>query len=131
MNIPDGSPRSSYHRFPSLDANCPRTRLIPFFSSSRCHRIGQTKEVTVYKLVSRNTVDEDIYRMQERKSQMNAAILESDPAGGPPSSLSDFDAARERENVLKDAVERYLCSPRKAPPPPPCYEEKENSSAVL
>jgi hypothetical protein len=97
---------------------------------SRCHRIGQTKTVTVYKLVARATVDEDIFRMQERKSQMNAAIMESHGEGSSLSnSSSDFDAARERENVLKDAVDRYLRSPRQAPPPPR-FEEKANTSAV-
>ena len=36
-------------------------------SEDRCHRIGQKKPVTVYKLIAKDSVDEDIYRMQEKK----------------------------------------------------------------
>ena len=36
-------------------------------AEDRCHRIGQKKPVTVYKLIARDSVDEDIYKMQERK----------------------------------------------------------------
>ena len=44
----------------------------------RCHRIGQTKEVTVYKLVVKDTVDEDIYDMGERKEKLSKALLRDD-----------------------------------------------------
>ena len=47
----------------------------------RCHRIGQTKAVTVYKLVTSNTVDEDIFEMGERKRQLSAAVLEDIESG--------------------------------------------------
>ena len=32
--------------------------------TDRCHRIGQTKKVTIYKLVTNDTVDADIYEMR-------------------------------------------------------------------
>lgn len=41
----------------------------------RCHRIGQTKAVTVYKLFAEDSVDEDIYEMGERKRQLSKAVL--------------------------------------------------------
>lgn len=41
----------------------------------RCHRIGQTKPVSIYKLVAQDTVDHDIYRMGETKTQLNHAVL--------------------------------------------------------
>jgi len=47
-------------------------------AEDRCHRIGQKKAVTVIKLISKSTVDEDIYHMQQRKTKMNAAIMEND-----------------------------------------------------
>lgn len=46
-------------------------------AEDRCHRIGQKKEVTVYRLISKDCVDEDIYKMQEKKAKMNAAIMDS------------------------------------------------------
>jgi hypothetical protein len=53
--------------------------FLRFFSLLfvQSHRIGQTKRVTVYKLVAKDTVDSDIYKMQEKKTKMNAAIMES------------------------------------------------------
>uniref|UniRef100_K3WMP5 ATP-dependent helicase n=1 Tax=Globisporangium ultimum (strain ATCC 200006 / CBS 805.95 / DAOM BR144) TaxID=431595 RepID=K3WMP5_GLOUD len=41
----------------------------------RCHRIGQTKPVSIYKLVSENTVDHDIFKLGEVKTQLNHAVL--------------------------------------------------------
>jgi SWI/SNF-related matrix-associated actin-dependent regulator of chromatin subfamily A containing DEAD/H box 1 len=41
----------------------------------RCHRIGQTKPVTIYKLVAENTVDHDIFKLGESKTQLNNAVL--------------------------------------------------------
>ncbi|CAI5736940.1 unnamed protein product [Hyaloperonospora brassicae] len=42
----------------------------------RCHRIGQTKPVSIYKLVSENTVDHDIYKLGESKTELNHKILD-------------------------------------------------------
>lgn len=46
-------------------------------AEDRCHRIGQNKPVTVYRLVTRNTVDENVYEIAKRKLTLDAAILES------------------------------------------------------
>jgi len=45
-------------------------------AEDRCHRIGQKKPVTIIKMVTQGTVDEDIYSIQERKARMNKAIME-------------------------------------------------------
>jgi hypothetical protein len=67
--------------------------------------------VTVYKLVSLATVDEDIYKMQVRKSEMNAAIMGEEAEEAATTSTSKFDSAKEAQTVLRDAVDRYLRSP--------------------
>ncbi|RLN90591.1 hypothetical protein BBJ28_00007967 [Nothophytophthora sp. Chile5] len=41
----------------------------------RCHRIGQTKPVTIYKLVCENTVDHEIFKMGASKTELNHKIL--------------------------------------------------------
>ncbi|KAL0372804.1 UNVERIFIED_CONTAM: protein CHROMATIN REMODELING 19 [Sesamum calycinum] len=46
-------------------------------AEDRCHRIGQTKPVTVYRLVTKDTVDENIYEIAKRKLILDAAVLES------------------------------------------------------
>ncbi|KAI8475302.1 MAG: P-loop containing nucleoside triphosphate hydrolase protein [Monoraphidium minutum] len=45
-------------------------------AEDRCHRLGQTRKVTVYRLVCDNTVDADIYAIQQRKLRLDAAVLE-------------------------------------------------------
>lgn len=44
-------------------------------AEDRCHRIGQSKPVTVYRLVCQDTVDEKIYEVANRKLVLDTAIL--------------------------------------------------------
>ncbi|CAA7391173.1 unnamed protein product [Spirodela intermedia] len=46
-------------------------------AEDRCHRIGQRKPVTIYRLVTKGTVDENIYEIAKRKLVLDAAVLES------------------------------------------------------
>jgi hypothetical protein len=87
----------------------------PFF----VFRIGQSKKVTIIKLVSKDTVDEDIYAMQQRKTKMNAAIMGSDGEWNKESK-------EDKKMVLKTAVNRFLLSP-KATSRPPITGHQENS----
>lgn len=71
-------------------------------AEDRVHRIGQEKPVTVIKMVTENTVDADIYKMQERKAEMNAAILET--KSNAKQKKAD---TKEMNSMLKNAVSRY------------------------
>ncbi len=42
---------------------------------SRAHRIGQTNNVTVYRFISENTIEEKIQKLQQRKSQLVANFI--------------------------------------------------------
>jgi len=44
-------------------------------AENRCHRIGQKKEVTVIRLVAKNTVDEHIFQIASKKQKLNEAVL--------------------------------------------------------
>ncbi|XP_010527850.1 PREDICTED: protein CHROMATIN REMODELING 19-like [Tarenaya hassleriana] len=46
-------------------------------AEDRCHRIGQSKPVSIYRLVTKGTVDENIYEIAKRKLVLDAAVLES------------------------------------------------------
>jgi len=47
-------------------------------ATDRAHRIGQTRVVTSYKLIARDTVEEKILNLQKRKREMASAMLETE-----------------------------------------------------
>ncbi|HEY0793316.1 MAG TPA: DEAD/DEAH box helicase [Chthoniobacterales bacterium] len=47
-------------------------------ATDRAHRIGQTRVVTSYKLIARDTVEEKIIRLQEKKRDVTEAMLDSE-----------------------------------------------------
>ena len=75
-------------------------------AEDRCHRIGQKKPVTVIKLVTQDTVDQDIYAMQQRKAEMNAAIMEN--AAATASLDNKWNQQKEKEAVIQTTVQRFL-----------------------
>ena len=44
-------------------------------ATDRAHRIGQKQVVTVYKLIMKNTLEEKILKLQERKAQLSDEII--------------------------------------------------------
>ncbi len=50
-------------------------------ATDRAHRLGQTKNVFVYKLVVAGSIEEKILALQERKAELAAGILSEDSAG--------------------------------------------------
>mmetsp|Transcript_27374 Transcript_27374/g.62837 ORF Transcript_27374/g.62837 Transcript_27374/m.62837 type:complete len:186 (+) Transcript_27374:2655-3212(+) len=71
-------------------------------AEDRCHRIGQKKEVSIIKMITENTVDSDIYAMQERKAKMNAAILDEGPK-----KLSKEEEDKCVADIMSMAVKRF------------------------
>ena len=49
-------------------------------ATDRTHRIGQTRMVTVFKLIAKDSIEEKIRIMQERKSSLADEIISSDAA---------------------------------------------------
>lgn len=47
-------------------------------ATDRAHRIGQDKRVFVYKYIVRNTVEEKILKLQERKRELSEELITSD-----------------------------------------------------
>lgn len=75
----------------------------------RCHRIGQTKPVSIYKLVSEDTVDHDIFKMGELKTQLNNAVLGKLNAHSEKSEKSSRKAsdAVTVEMMLSSVISNY------------------------
>ena len=44
-------------------------------ATDRAHRIGQKNPVTVYKLIAKDTIEENILKLQEKKSQLAEQFL--------------------------------------------------------
>lgn len=55
-------------------------------ATDRVHRMGQTKNVFVYKLICENTIEEQIVKLQEQKRELAENLLEAE--GAKPSKLS-------------------------------------------
>ena len=47
-------------------------------ATDRTHRIGQTKKVQVYKLITKNSIEEKIYELQKRKEKLIDNMLSTD-----------------------------------------------------
>lgn len=45
-------------------------------AEDRCHRFGQVRPVTIYKLITARTVDQNMLEMAERKAELNDVMLE-------------------------------------------------------
>ena len=58
-------------------------------ATDRTHRIGQTRAVIAYKLITRGTVEEKILALQQRKRQLAQGIL--GPGGGLSEGLTEQD----------------------------------------
>lgn len=76
-------------------------------AEDRCHRIGQTKPVTVYKMVTRDTVDAAIHDMQEQKKKMNAAIIGD---GGESAKEQKKQDAEAVNSMVQSAVSRFFAT---------------------
>jgi SNF2 family DNA or RNA helicase len=56
------------------------------------HRIGQTRPVTVYRLVSQGTIEARVVALQERKRELFTAVVDEGEVLGSTISASDIQA---------------------------------------
>lgn len=64
-------------------------------ATDRAHRMGQTRRVTVYKLMMKDTVEEKIMEMQESKKQLADDILQAEAIGRSMITREDLEALLE------------------------------------
>ncbi len=50
---------------------------LPLQAQDRCHRIGQTREVHIYRLVSEKTIEENILSKSDQKRQLDHLAIQS------------------------------------------------------
>ena len=58
-------------------ARCMYGLLLPLQAQDRCHRIGQTREVHIYRLVTEHTIEENILRKSDQKRALDHLAIQS------------------------------------------------------
>jgi superfamily II DNA or RNA helicase len=88
-------------------------------ATDRAHRIGQTKPVTVYRLVAQGTIEETIVRLHAEKRDLVAGVLEGMDSAGKlaPEELMALIRAGPEEAAPTEAE----CELEEASPPPPAW----------
>ncbi len=61
----------------------------------RAHRIGQTRPVTVYRLVSEDTIEEKVVALQDRKRELFGAVIDDGDEFGTAIEAADIRALLE------------------------------------
>ena len=102
-------------------------------AEDRCHRIGQKKPVTVYKLVTEGSVDESIYQMQEEKKRMIGAVLnEDDGKDGKAKKKEEIkDISMLVRMALDEFIQRGEGTPKKKIEKGEEEEEEEKEKNIL
>lgn len=70
-------------------------------AQSRCHRIGQTKSVKVYRLITRGTYEQEMFQTASKKLGLDRAILQRQGSGGDASSSSANPSSLSKAEVEK------------------------------
>mmetsp|Transcript_20127 Transcript_20127/g.28065 ORF Transcript_20127/g.28065 Transcript_20127/m.28065 type:complete len:1990 (-) Transcript_20127:136-6105(-) len=87
-------------------------------AQDRCHRIGQTREVNIYRLVTRNTIEENILKKSNQKRQMNNMVIgdgefntdffsKMDPRELLGIEISEEDK-KDKNSFSRDQIERAM-----------------------
>ena len=92
----------------------------------RAHRLGQTKQVTVYRLVCKGTIEERILQRAREKSEIQRMVIQggSFKGGAPAAQSSSADQLRPKEVVSlllddEEIEQRYLAKQKEMKRPPP------------
>lgn len=56
----------------------PWNRALYDQAVDRCHRIGQSSKVTIYNIMAKNTLDEKIWQLVNKKGKMSDAIVDGE-----------------------------------------------------
>ena len=63
--------------------------ILTFSPQDRCHRIGQTRPVVIFRLVTKNTVDESIVQRAQAKRAIEKLVVHEDKFKSGQSSLKE------------------------------------------
>ncbi|KAJ3015430.1 choline dehydrogenase 7 [Thoreauomyces humboldtii] len=75
-------------------------------AQSRVHRIGQKRPVQIYRLITRNTYEREMFDRASMKLGLDKAILQR--MDGDPSGIEGFDASKPPSSMSKTEIEELL-----------------------
>lgn len=73
-------------------------------AEDRCHRIGQSKAVTVLKLAVSETVEQRVMAIAHSKERLKDALLEKEAVGGKPKQRHAMREKLLEEQVLREEL---------------------------
>ena len=68
----------------------------------RTHRIGQTRNVMVYRLIAKDTIEEKVLALARRKAELFGGVCDADGLGGSQLAAEDI----RDEDAVRAAVRR-------------------------
>ena len=71
-------------------------------AEDRCHRLGQTKPVTVYRLITKSTVDQNIFGMSLRKLKLDHAVLDGLTSGAGAKIKQNAQERQQMGAILRE-----------------------------
>jgi SNF2 family DNA or RNA helicase len=71
-------------------------------ASDRAHRIGQDRPVTVYRLVAKGTIEEQILSLHEEKRELVSGVLDGKDQAGRLSNRELLELLTERPGPVDE-----------------------------
>jgi superfamily II DNA or RNA helicase len=88
-------------------------------ASDRAHRIGQTRPVTIYRMVASGTLEEGVIAMQQSKRELFAGVLDGQDAVGARFGEAELMSLFEDAAAARAQTPKARASAREMQPPPP------------
>ena len=80
-------------------------------AQDRCHRIGQTRTVHIYRLITLSTIEENIFRKSIQKRELNYVIMEDGKFDTSHFKKINFKSIIQEENLLRGEEKMNVVQP--------------------
>jgi len=77
------------------------------FLTQAAHRVGQTKNVKVIRLVCKNSVEEQILRICDQKLKLEAQLKDAEGQAMPDDEASPVEATEDELNCMQALREEW------------------------
>ena len=74
-------------------------------AQDRCHRIGQTRTVNIYRLITLSTIEENIFKKSIQKRELNYVVMEDGKFNTENVTKLNLKNIIQEENLIKKGDE--------------------------